>query len=117
LKVLVLLNKPSAGGVLHVALCPSVKAYKADTGCVLRTVRVDGTTVSCTFDSLSPGTYAVKVFQDINENGKLDTSWIGWPQEPYGFSNDAPVNAGPPSFRLAAIEVKPGRQTARISLR
>lgn len=117
LKVVVLLNKPDAGGVLHLALCPSVKAFKADTGCALMTLNVDGTTAGCTFNNLTPGTYAVKVFHDINGNGKLDTSWIGWPQEPYGFSNNAPVSAGPPSFRLAAIELKPGEQTVRIVLR
>ncbi|MBK7101724.1 MAG: DUF2141 domain-containing protein [Flavobacteriales bacterium] len=42
---------------------------------------------------------------------------IGWPQEPYGFSNDAPVNTGPPSFRLAVFEVKEKEMTTRIALR
>ncbi|MBK6409091.1 MAG: DUF2141 domain-containing protein [Flavobacteriales bacterium] len=35
-----------------------------------------------------------------------DKSWIGWTQEPYGLSNDAPMNAGPPSFNPSAIGVK-----------
>ena len=69
------------------------------------------------FPDVKPGTYAVKVFHDMNSDGKLNTSWVGWPQEPYGFSNDAPVNMGPPSFKLAAITVKEGAQTARIALR
>jgi len=117
LKVEIILNKPAAGGELKVALCPSKDAYDDEVGCTLQTVKASGNTVSCTFTGLTPGTYAVKVFHDINSNGKLDTSWIGWPQEPYGFSNDAPVNMGPPSFKLAAITVKEGAQTARISLR
>lgn len=117
LNVEVILNKPEAGGQLMMLLCPSKEAYDEETGCTPKVVKADGRTVRVTFPDVKPGTYAVKVFHDINSNGKLDTSWIGWPQEPYGFSNDAPVNMGPPSFKLAAITVKEGAQTARINLR
>lgn len=117
LNVEVILNKPDAGGQLMMLLCPSKEAYNDETGCTPRIVKADGRTVRVAFPDIQPGTYAVKVFHDINSNGKLDTSWIGWPQEPYGFSNDAPVNMGPPSFKLAAITVKEGAQTARIALR
>ncbi|MBK9421539.1 MAG: DUF2141 domain-containing protein [Flavobacteriales bacterium] len=117
LNVEVVLNKPAAGGVLRVALCPSEAAYKTEKGCTLRSIKAEGNTVNCAFDRLVPGTYAVKVFHDVNENRKLDTNWIGWPKEPYGFSNDAPMNMGPPPFKLAAIEVKDGDQTARVRLR
>ena len=116
LNVEVILNKPAAGGVLRVALCPGKEAYKTEKGCTVRSIKADANTLSCTFNDLAPGAYAVKVFHDVNENGVLDASWIGWPQEPYGFSNDAPVNMGPPPFKLAAIEVKEGAQITRIRL-
>lgn len=117
LRVEVILNKPGAGGVLHVALYPSAKAYKHDRPCATERVEVAGRTAACILGGIAPRTYAVRVFHDLNGNGKLDTSRIGWPQEPYGFSNDAPVNAGPPPFKLAAIEVKEGAQAARVLLR
>jgi len=117
LNVEVILNKPDAGGQLMMLLCPTKEAYDDQEGCLEKKVKVDGRTVRVTFPDVKPGTYAVKVFHDINSNGELDTSWIGWPQEPYGFSNDAPVNMGPPSFKLAAITVKEGAQTSRINLR
>lgn len=117
LKIDMILNRPDAGGMLHIAVCPSAEAYKTETGCATRSVKADAKIVSCTFYDLSPGTYAVKVFHDVNGDGVLDKSWVGWPKEPYGFSNDAPVNMGPPSFRSAAITVKAGEQTARIRLR
>lgn len=117
LNVEVILNNPDAGGQLMMLLCPSKDAYDDEVGCTPKMVKADARTVRVTFPDVQPGTYAVKVFHDINSNGKLDTSWIGWPQEPYGFSNDAPVNMGPPSFKLAAITVKDGAQTARIALR
>ena len=117
LNVEVILNKPDAGGQLMMLLCPSKDAYDDEVGCTPRTVKADARTVRVTFPDVKPGTYAVKVFHDMNSDGKLNTSWVGWPQEPYGFSNDAPVNMGPPSFKLAAITVKEGAQTARIALR
>lgn len=117
LSVELMLNKPDAGGVLRLALCPSKEAYDSEQGC--RTLSVDavGRTVRCAIPDVKPGTYAVKVFHDINGDGELNTSWIGWPQEPYGFSNDAPVNTGPPSFKLAAIAVGEKPMTTRIRLR
>ena len=117
LNVEVILNKPDAGAQLMMLLCPSREAYNDEVGCTPKMVKADARTVRVTFPDVKPGTYAVKVFHDINSNGKLDTSRIGWPQEPYGFSNDAPVNMGPPSFKLAAITVQEGAQTSRIALR
>ncbi len=117
LNVEVVLNKPEAGGQLMMLLCPSKEAYDKDEGCMPRIVKADGRTVRVTFTDVRPGTYALKVFHDINSDRKLNTNWVGWPQEPYGFSNDAPVNMGPPSFKAAAVNVKDGAQTTRINLR
>ena len=117
LTVEVVLIKPEAGGQLMMLLCPSKEAYDKDEGCTPRIVKADGRTVRVTFTDLKPGAYAVKVFHDINSDRKLNTSWVGWPQEPYGFSNDAPVSMGPPSFKAAAVTVKEGGQTTRINLR
>jgi len=35
---------------------------------------------------------------DLNGNGELDTNFVGLPQEPYGFSNNATANFGPPKW-------------------
>ena len=117
LTVHVVLNKPDAGGTLRIALCPDKAAYDSEQGCTVLAVEAIGNVVSGTFPDVRPGTCAVKVFHDINSDGKLNTSWIGWPQEPYGFSNDAPVNMGPPPFKLAVISLKEGANTTRIALR
>jgi uncharacterized protein (DUF2141 family) len=117
LSVEVMLNEPDAGGTLRLALCPNKEAYDTEQGCQALSVVAEGRTVRCSFGEVVPGTYAVKVFHDINNDGKLNTSWIGWPQEPYGFSNDAPVNTGPPSFRLAAFTMGEKPLTTRIRLR
>jgi uncharacterized protein (DUF2141 family) len=43
-------------------------------------------------------TYAVIVYQDLNENGEIDMSRLGRPREPYGFSNNARGTFGPPGW-------------------
>jgi uncharacterized protein (DUF2141 family) len=116
LNVDVELNEPK-GGVVRMALCPNEKAYDTEQGCLVRSVAADAPIVRCTYTSLAPGTYAIKVFHDMDGNGKLNTSWIGWPQEPYGFGNDAPVQMGPPAFKLAAISVGGGERTVLVKLR
>lgn len=117
LTVTVILNEPDAGGVLHIAYCPDKRAYETEEGCTVLDLEATGHIVSGTFQDLAPGSCAVKVFHDIDRNGKLNTSWIGWPQEPYGFSNDAPVNMGPPSYKMAMLTLKEGPNTTRIALR
>jgi uncharacterized protein (DUF2141 family) len=49
----------------------------------------------CTFKNIPYGTYAIKVYQDKNVNGELDTNSIGIPKEPYGFSNNTRGRFGP----------------------
>ena len=49
-------------------------------------------------DSLPAGVYAVRVMHDVNGNGDLDSNLIGMPTEPFGFSNNARGNFGPPTF-------------------
>lgn len=57
----------------------------------------------CTFPNLPPGTYAVSFIQDVNTDGKMETSFFGFPKEPWGVSNDAPMRFGPPSFDDASF--------------
>ena len=117
LHVEVVLTKPDAGGQLMMLLCPSKESYDNDKGCAPKVVKAEGRTVRVTYTDVKPGTHAVKVFHDINSDRVLNTSWVGWPQEPYGFSNDAPVTMGPPSFKAATVVVKVGVQTTRVNLR
>lgn len=63
------------------------------------------------------GTWAVLVFQDKNENGKLDQTLFGIPLEDYGFSRDARGHFGAPSFEDAAIEVRDDPTVARVHIK
>jgi uncharacterized protein (DUF2141 family) len=66
--------------------------------------------------ALPAGTYAVRAFQDVDGDGKMGMNPFGMPVEPYGFSNDAKPNMGPPSFDAAAFDVKAGATTQVLHL-
>ena len=57
--------------------------------------------VTVVFENLPTGEYAISILHDTNENGKMDTNFIGIPKEGYGFSNDVMGAMGPPSFTKA----------------
>lgn len=59
-----------------------------------------------TFEGLPKGTYAVSTFHDENDNGKLDTNFIGIPKEDYGCSNGAKGIMGPPKWKDAKFELQ-----------
>ncbi|HEX2939566.1 MAG TPA: DUF2141 domain-containing protein, partial [Rhodopila sp.] len=76
------------------AHCAYVGSVPSRSGEV--TVRISG---------IPPGTYAVQVFQDENDNKAIDRNFIGIPTEGMGFSNDARFHFGPPSFADAAVRI------------
>lgn len=60
--------------------------------------------VTIRFEEVPNGKYAVAVYHDANENGKLDSGFMGIPKEGFGFSNNAMGTFGPPSFEKASIQ-------------
>jgi len=80
-------------------------------------VMLAGTEATACFAVSAPGVYALAVYHDENNNHRLDRTLIGLPAEGYGFSNDAPVRLGPPSFNAARFPVRPGANPVAIRLR
>ena len=64
--------------------------------------------ISVTFDSLTAGRYAVRVFQDMNGNQKIDFNGQ-MPTEPFGFSN-VTMLMGPPNFDQCAFDLAENKQ-------
>lgn len=111
------LNRPDAGGMLYVALCPGSEAYEKERGCRLLKGVAEGKEVLITVDDLPEGRYAAKAFHDVNGNGKMDLNWMGIPKEPYAFSNDAMGSMGPPRYEQAAFTVGKGPNAIRFRMR
>lgn len=64
-----------------------------------------GDSVSVIFPAVPYGTYAIKTFQDLDGDGKLKSGFMGSPEEPWGFSNDATGFMGPADFSDAKFEL------------
>ena len=74
-----------------------------------------GSTLIIQLGAVPPGQYAISLLHDENGNGKVDT-FMMMPKEGFGFSRDAPVRFGPPSFAQAAFMVggEPINQTIKM---
>ncbi|MBH5321334.1 DUF2141 domain-containing protein [Aurantiacibacter sediminis] len=70
-----------------------------------RVVVPAGEATTLRFRNVAPGTYAIALLHDENENGRADRALGMMPTEGFGFSRDARVRMGPPDFDDAAIEV------------
>jgi uncharacterized protein (DUF2141 family) len=104
-------------GPLRVSLWRTADSFLK--GRSFRFATVDSSTepVGVVFDGLEPGQYAVSAYQDENNNGRLDTGFLGKPKEPYGFSNDARRTFGPPSAKDAAFDVSVAGKTVSFRLK
>ena len=71
---------------------------------------------TCRFTDLQKGVYAVAVFHDENDNGKLDTNFLGIPVEGSGASNNAQGWMGPPTFDDARFEFTGGLHEIKIDV-
>ncbi|GGC28141.1 hypothetical protein GCM10011371_14580 [Novosphingobium marinum] len=67
------------------------------------------------FGRVPTGRYAIAIVHDENGNGRLDKRLM-FPREGYGFSRNAPIGFGPPSFRSAAfaVEREPEHQSIKM---
>jgi len=67
--------------------------------------------------NLPEGTYAVALFQDLNNNKNLDRGERGIPTEPYSFSGQSifPLR-GKPTFKQCAIKVSKSSKSFALDL-
>lgn len=106
----------SADGNVHISIYDKPKTFPNSKGMLReQVVKARAPSLEVVFSGLAPGTYAVAAFHDENGNRKFDQGFLGLPLEDYGFSNDAAVFFGAPSFDAAAFAVS--GDVARIAVR
>tara|TARA_B000000532_G_scaffold164040_1_gene132371 strand:- start:3 stop:452 length:450 start_codon:yes stop_codon:yes gene_type:complete len=66
------------------------------------------------FDSISPGKYAIQFFHDENENQKMDFSLIGIPKEKFGSSNNVKPILGPPKFEKMLFNLTENKKVIMV---
>lgn len=102
-------------GTVRIGLFTNEKDFlkTAQEGKIIKATAEEVTVV---FENLTPGDYAISAIHDKNENGELDSNFMGIPNEPYGFSNNVMGTFGPPSFEKAKFSL-PATKTTVINLR
>ena len=65
---------------------------------------------------ISYGDYAISVHHDEDNNGEVNTNWLGIPNEGLGASNDAKGSFGPPDFDEAKFTLKSPQISLKINM-
>ena len=101
-------NVTDTQGVLRIAIFKTKKDWlaKAFISTELAANDTNCKNAKCHWrhDELPIGEYAIAVYQDINNNGELDTNLVGFPNEPYGFSNEQTVLFSPPNWKKSKFK-------------
>ncbi|MBD2752151.1 DUF2141 domain-containing protein [Spirosoma validum] len=106
-------NVNKRSGKLYVGLATSQANFMGDTPQKKSVDVTPSGEITLTFDGLAPGKYAVRVYQDLNDNQKMDFTGQ-MPSEPFGFSNVAML-MGPPDFDQSSFELKEN-QSVKVRL-
>lgn len=85
------------------------KAFK-----VIKT-KIKNNQAEVSFTDIPNGVYAIAVHHDENGNNKVDTNFLGIPNEDFGASNNAKGFMGPPNFEDASFKVD-GNTTITINM-
>jgi uncharacterized protein (DUF2141 family) len=93
---------PNNNGLAMVSLHNSAEQfYEKEKAFRAVKIPIKDKKATCEFKDIPKGTYAVRLYQDENGNGKLDKNFVGYPKEPYGISNNAKSKMGHPKYEKA----------------
>lgn len=92
-------------GKLYIQLFKGENNFKKGEAHNVAIVNAKKGQLTVTFNDVEPGDYAIRYFHDENNNRDFDNNMFGMPIEGYGFSNNAPVNFGPPSYQQMTFMV------------
>ena len=117
--VIKILNIEENIGSLHFAIYDNPKNFPEEEGKKIGFKKTVSDIINneVIINDLEESKYAVAIYHDENDNNRFDTI-LAIPQEKFGFSNDAKVFFGPPSFDEASFYLKKNeRLKIEISLR
>ena len=108
-------NQQSSAGKIYVAIYNSEQSFGIPEKAYFTDIFLAKKPFMASIE-LKSGSYAIAVYQDINNNGKLDKNWVGIPTEPYGFSKDPVIRFGPPLYEDCQLHLE-GKKNISIRLR
>ena len=111
-------NSTNKTGVLHLAIYNDPERFPNEgEHYVFQKVNCeDSKNAPIQISGIPFGEYAVAVFQDLNDNNKLDRNLWGIPTEPYGFSKNPKAKWQKPSFKDAAFTLNANQVNLDIKI-
>jgi uncharacterized protein (DUF2141 family) len=112
-------NVESDAGSVVVQVYDKADAWLGEGWRTRKVVKVAGNRAGdrVTVEILLPaGEYALSVFQDVDDDGKLARNFIGLPKEPAGLSNNLRPKFGPPRWKDAKFALGEGFTVQEIAL-
>ncbi len=101
-------------GTIKIGLYSSKENFlKSPIKSISVTAKKEG--VKVTFNNIKEGEYAISLYHDEDDNNKLNT-FFKIPTEPYGTSNNAKGQFGPPNWEDAKFKVSGTNETQHITL-
>jgi uncharacterized protein (DUF2141 family) len=72
--------------------------------------------ITLSWADIPAGEYALAIYQDSNGNKKLDTNLVGYPKEPFGFSQNIKPKFSAPAYEECKIAFNANITTFSIKL-
>lgn len=110
-------NLRSARGTCIVSLYNRKEGFPGKTSVATHKVKLTAKECTFVFEKLPKGDYAIAAYHDENNNGRLDTNFIGIPTEGFAFSNNPRTTMGPPSFAEAKVIVHQRRVPVSLTMK
>ena len=104
------------GGMIRLGLYDRTGYAKDDNPVAFADVPAKTGETVVQLGNIPPGDYGVMVYQDVNNNGRVDNNFVGIPREPYGFSRNARPFLSKPGFDDVKVTVAPGENSHTLRL-
>jgi uncharacterized protein (DUF2141 family) len=104
-------------GVARACIFTSAESFEKMEALKCITIPVNAHGAEVVFEDLPDGNYAIFVFHDANNNGKMDRNFLGMPREGYGASLNKLPFASAPKFSdnsFSLVNRKPLRLHIRL---
>jgi uncharacterized protein (DUF2141 family) len=106
----------TSDGKIGATLFQDSEAFPMKEGSAQMWTEANEQGVQFRFTGVEPGTYAVSVSHDLNDNLKVDTNFLGIPKESWGVSNNVRPRLRAPKFKEAQFEFKGDQMTLDIEI-
>lgn len=105
----------TATGEIGCALFTPGSSFPLDSSTARQVwLKADPARVTCRFENVSPGLYAVSISHDVNGNRRVDTNFLGLPQEAWGVSNNVCPTLRAPRFDEAQFRMTESPSTREL---